>query len=85
MAVVVYIACAILSFACAFLLYRGYTANRFKLLFWSSLGFLGFALNNILLVVDQSIGPQYDLSIWRTVPAFIGMITLVYGLISETA
>ena len=84
MAVIVYIACAILSLACAFLLYRGYKENRFKLLFWSSLGFFGFALNNTLLLMDQIIGPEYDLSVIRTIPAFIGMITLLYGLISET-
>lgn len=84
MAAAVYIACAILSFACAYLLYRGYSANRFKLLFWSSLGFLGFALNNTLLFADHYLIPQYDLSVIRTIPAFVGMLVLLYGLISES-
>lgn len=84
MAAIVYISCAILSFACAFLLYRGYSQNKFRLLFWASIGFLGFALNNALLFADQYLVPQYDLSVLRTIPAFIGMITLVYGLVSET-
>lgn len=84
MAAAVYLACAFLSFACAFLLYRGYSQNKFRLLFWSSLGFLGFALNNVLLFTDQYLIPQHDLSVIRTIPAFIGMITLLYGLISET-
>lgn len=85
MAAVVYILCTILSVACAFLLYRGYKANGFRLLFWSSLGFVGFALNNSLLLVDQFLVPDHDLSVVRTVPAFIGMLVLIYGLISETA
>ena len=84
MAAFVYVACALLSFSCAFLLFRGYKANGFRLLFWASLGFVGFALNNTLLLADQFFVPNYDLSVIRTIPAFIGMIVLLYGLISET-
>jgi hypothetical protein len=84
MAGVVYILCAILSFACAYLLYRGYRENQFRLLFWSSLGFLGFALNNVLLHIDSITGQTLDLSVIRLIPALLGMITLLYGLISET-
>lgn len=84
MAAVVYVACALLSFACTFLLYRGYKTNHFRLLFWSSLGFFGFAMNNTLLFVDELLTPGIDLSVIRTVPAFIGMLVLMYGLISET-
>lgn len=84
MAGFVYILCAIMSFACYYMLAQGYKKNRFKLLFWSSLGFLGFALNNILLFVDQVIITDYDLSVIRTVPALIGVVTLLYGLISDT-
>ncbi|MES2526967.1 MAG: DUF5985 family protein [Bdellovibrionota bacterium] len=84
MAAVVYISCAFLSFACAYLLYRGYTQNKFRLLFWSSLGFLGFAVNNVILFMDRYVIHDHDLSVIRTIPAFIGMIVLVYGLISET-
>ncbi len=84
MAAVVYISCALLSFACAFLLYRGYSENKFRLLFWSSLGFLGFAINNVILFLDRYVIHGHDLSVIRTIPAFIGMIVLLYGLISET-
>ncbi len=84
MAAVVYITCAILSFACAYLLYRGYSENKFRMLFWASLGFLGFAMNNVLLFLDQYVIHGHDLSVIRTIPAFIGMITLIYGLVSET-
>jgi drug/metabolite transporter (DMT)-like permease len=84
MAAIVYILCAILSFACAYLLYRGYTSSHFRLLFWTSVGFLGFAINNIMLFLDEYVIHQYDLSVIRTVPALIGMLILLYGVITET-
>lgn len=85
MAAFVYTACAILSFACSYLLYRGYQSNQFRLLFWSSLGFLGFAINNVLLLIDSLYPVEVlDLSVIRLIPGLIGMIVLLYGLISET-
>ncbi|MFL5785196.1 MAG: DUF5985 family protein [Bacteriovoracaceae bacterium] len=84
MAAAVYVACAILSFACAYLLYRGYKENHVRLLFWTSCGFFGFAINNVVLFIDQLVLEQVDLSVVRVVPAFIGMIVLLYGLITET-
>lgn len=84
MASIVYILCAILSFSCFFLLFRAYRETKTRMTLWSSLGFLGFFFNNALLLMDSSIGPNYDLSIERTVPAFIGITLLLYGLITET-
>ncbi len=84
MAAVVYILCMFLSFMCFVLLYKGYQQNKFRLLFWSAWGFLGFALNNLLLFIDLIVIPNgADLSLVRTVPALIGMSTLVYGLVTE--
>lgn len=84
MAGIVYILCAVLSFTCSIMLYRGFRQNRFRLLFWSSLGFLGFGLNNVLLFMDMMVVSNIDLSVVRTIPALVGMMTLVYGLISDT-
>lgn len=84
MAGTVYILCALLSFACSILLYRGYRENKFRLLFWSSIGFIGFALNNTFLFLDLMVMPDYDLSVIRTLPALGGMILLVYGLITDS-
>jgi len=81
---IVYILCAVLSLSCAALLFIGYRKNKFSLLFWSSIGFFGFALNNTLLFVDVVLIPQTDLSIIRTIPALIGMVVMVYGLISDS-
>lgn len=79
----VYLLCALTSIACASLLLRGYRSSRTRLLFWSSLGFWGLALNNVLLVIDFIIVPDVDLSIARTVTALVAMVALVTGLIWE--
>ena len=83
MAGIVYILCAITSLCCAVLLFRGYSQNKFRLLFWTANGFVGFTLSNILLFIDQKVIHHYDLSIHRTIPAFLGMVIMVYGLITE--
>jgi hypothetical protein len=81
MHIVVYILCAITSAACAMLLLRAYRQNGVRLLLWSGLCFVGFALNNVLLIVDVQIGEAADLSIVRTIPSLIGICLLLYGFI----
>jgi hypothetical protein len=66
------------------LLLRGYAKSRARLLFWSGLCFAGLTLNNIFLVIDVRVVPDIDLSLWRTIPALIGVSLLVYGLVWET-
>lgn len=84
MAAEVFALCAFLSITCAFLLFKGWVNNRIKLLFWSSLGFMGLALNNIFLFLNVVTGPLIDLSPVRTLPALIGMVILIYGLVTES-
>jgi hypothetical protein len=81
MASIVYLLCAITSLICASLLLRSYLANRTPLLFWSSLCFIGLAMNNILLFIDLVIVPTIDLSFYRAICALIGVVVLVFGLI----
>ena len=82
MAEAVYILCAVTSLACALMLARGYLRSRARLLLWSSLCFIGFALNNSLLFVDKVLLPtQVDLSTVRTSTALLGLLILLYGLI----
>lgn len=81
----IYILCAITSIICAALLIRGYRQSRARLLFWSAWCFVGLALNNLLLIVDLRMLPDLDFNIWRTVPAVLGALALVYGLIWESA
>lgn len=84
MAAVVYVLCALTSFACAVLLLRAYGERRVNLLFWSGLGFIGFALSNIFLVIDIIMVPGMDLRLLRSVPVLAGLAVLIYGMVWDT-
>jgi hypothetical protein len=77
----VFLACALTSVLCVVLLIRGWLASRSRLLLWSSLGFLGLALNNVVLVIDRLVVPDVDLTLLRTIPAFLGVAVLLLGCI----
>lgn len=81
---VVYLLCALTSLACAVLLWRGWRRSRAPLLFWSMLCFVGLFLNNVLLIVDMRVLPQVDLALVRMIPALLGALALVYGLVWES-
>jgi hypothetical protein len=84
MALAIYLLCAATSLACAILLLRGYTRTSVRLLLWSGLCFVGFFLNNALLVVDVRVIPSQDLSLVRSLPLLVGVAVLLYGLIWDT-
>lgn len=58
MAEAVYLLCAVTSLVCAGLLVRSYRRSRMKLILWTSLCFMGLAVNNVLLFVDLAIIPK---------------------------
>lgn len=80
---IVYVLCTLTSAACAVLLARAYARSRERLLFWSSLCFAGLCINNAMLFIDIVMLPQIDLSVWRLVPALLGIAALCYGLVME--
>ncbi|MDZ4695913.1 MAG: DUF5985 family protein [Deltaproteobacteria bacterium] len=84
MAELVYFLCAATSIGCAILLFRGYRRSQTRLLFWSSLCFMGLALNNALLLVDLVIVPEVDLSTARSGVALVAMMVLLFGLVWES-
>lgn len=84
MAETVYLLCAATSVLCAVLLYQGYRRSRTRLLFWSSLCFLGLAVNNVLLFLDLVVIPTVDLSLLRTSVAAAAMLVLCFGLVWES-
>ncbi|MGH8316511.1 MAG: DUF5985 family protein [Steroidobacteraceae bacterium] len=85
MAEAIYILCAVTSILCAVLLYRGYRANRTRLLFWASLCFVFLAINNVILYLDLVVLPsQIDLFWYRNTAAVIGMLLLIFGLTWES-
>jgi hypothetical protein len=80
----VYLLCAATSFACTFLLWRGWKRSRVRLLLWTALCFVGLALNNILLFVDMVLVPGVDLSLVRNLPALAGLAVLLVGMIWDS-
>ncbi len=83
MAGIIYGLCAVTSLACACLLMRSFSLSGTRFLLWSGLCFTGLALNNIFLVLDRLVFPNFDLSIIRLIPALIGMMLLIFGLVLE--
>ncbi len=87
MAATVYILCALTSLACAFMLWRGFAQSRARFLMWSSLCFVGLAINNILLFLDRVVLPDVEgfmgtsFQVWRSIVALVGIALLIYGLI----
>ena len=84
MAESIYILCALTSLACAGLLLRGYLRTRARLLLWSSLCFVGLALNNVFLVVDLVLVPSTDLALVRALLALASVSVLNVGLIMDS-
>lgn len=80
----VYVLCTLTSALCAVLLLRGYRRSGVRLLLWSGLCFIGFAINNLLLFIDLRVLPDTDLSLIRTLPALAGAAVLIYGLVWDT-
>ena len=85
MAAVVYILGALISLACAVLLFRGYSRGKRRLLLWSGLCFTGLALSNLLIFVDLIVVPGHDLYLLRLASTGIAMALLLYGLIWESS
>ena len=79
----VYILCALTSAACAVMLLRGYLRSKARFLLWSSLCFIAFLVNNMLLMIDKVFVPEvvWFPAVWRSSVALLGLALLLYGLI----
>jgi hypothetical protein len=82
MAGIIYGLCTVTALGCAFLLLRSYSRTKYRLLLWSGLCFIGLSLNNFLLILDHMMSTT-DLSTIRLIPALVGIILLLYGLVFE--
>ena len=80
----VYILCTLTSLGCGLLLWRGYGKTRLRLLFWSSICFLIFALSNALLFFDLIVFPGSDLVVARSAVTLVALLVLLYGLVFES-
>jgi hypothetical protein len=80
-AVAVYLLCAITSAACAWLLWRMYRRSRSRLLMWSALSFVGWAINNALVFTDFVLVPEGDLAMVRSLTSCAAVLLLLFGMI----
>jgi hypothetical protein len=79
----VYALCLVTSAACAFLLLHAWRQTRSRLLFWTALGFVFLAINNLVLVADLVLLPGVDLWAWRQAASVAAVAVLLYGFIWE--
>jgi hypothetical protein len=80
----VYLLCLATSALCAILLARAYVRSGARLLLWSAICFALLALNNLLVVVDIMVVPDWDLTLLRNLASLIGMTALLYSFIWDT-
>jgi 4-amino-4-deoxy-L-arabinose transferase-like glycosyltransferase len=78
---IVYLLCFATSAACAWLLLAGYGRTSARLLLWSGLCFLLLAANNLLVVLDLLILPDFDFRVGRLVLALAAVAILLFGFI----
>ena len=90
MAETVYILCAATSLLCAIMLWRGFARTKARLLLWSCLCFVLMCVNNLLLCLDKLVLPDVtalmgiEFPLLRSIPAFLGMAILLFGLIWDS-
>lgn len=78
-----YLLCAATAFTCSAMLWRSYRRNGVRLLFWSSICFLGLAAENLLLYLDRITPPAIDLSMYQNLAGMAAFLALIYALIWE--
>ena len=83
MAGLIYALCACTALACAVMLLLASHRTRSRMLFWSGLCFVGFAMTNGLIVVDEIRGTPNMLWMPRLLLALGAVVVLLYGLIVE--
>lgn len=77
----VYLLCFATSSVCAYMLGRSYRRTHTSLLLWSAICFGLLAVNNLLLVVDLLVLPQFDLRVPRLLLALAAVSALLFGFI----
>lgn len=88
---VIYLLCAVTSFACAAMLVRGWFRSRARLLLWAGLCFAMLTVNNALLFVDYAVYPDDTLVFlkltvptWRGIAGSTGLAMMLWGLIWDS-
>lgn len=84
MAALIYLLCATTAVGCAILLWRSRRGARTGLLFWSSVCFVGLAIESLLLYIDRVAFPRADLSIYRQIVGLVALGSLLYAFIWDS-
>lgn len=79
----IYILCAATALTCSAMLWRSYRRNAVRLLFWSSVCFLGLAVENLFLYLDRIALPAVDLRMPHHLAGLLAFSSLIYALIWE--
>ena len=77
----VYLLCFLTSTACALLLLRSYRTGGARLLLWSGLCFLLLAGNNLAVVLDLLVLPDFDFRLLRMLLALSAGSILLFGFV----
>lgn len=77
----VYLLCFLTSSACALLLARTYLRTGARLLLWSALCFLLLAANNLAVILDLLVLPDWDFRLVRSLLALAAVGVLLFGFI----
>ena len=80
---IVFFLCLLTSMVCMILLIRGWMQTRATLLLWSSLCFVGLAINNFFVFFDIVVLPDVDLFPARQAASLAAVAVLLYGFIWE--
>jgi hypothetical protein len=81
---IVFFLCLLTSLVCMVLLVRGWRQSGAPLLLWSSLCFVGLAVNNFFVFFDLVVLPEIDLFPARQIASLVSVAVLLYGFIWET-
>lgn len=85
MAEIVYVLSAVTSAICLALLWRGWRRSGARLLLWTALCFVGFTVNNVVLLLDETVWQDVaDLRWLRHGSALVGALVLLGGLIWDS-
>lgn len=77
----VYLLCFLTSAACALLLARSYWRTGTRLLLWSAVCFLFLAGNNLVVILDLLLLPNWDLRLARMLLSLAAVGVLLFGFI----
>lgn len=82
-AAIVYVLCFLTSMLCAGMLGRSYLRTGARLLLWSAICFALLAANNLVLVVDLLVWPDFDLRLLRLLLSLAAITSLLWGFVWE--